>query len=187
MARAAQLYAFMNGQRVGTLQQTVSGGLEFQYVQEWLDSNIARPISLSLPLASETDRGSPVIDFFDNLLPESGSIRNRIRELLSAASTETFELLSAVGGDCVGALQLLPPARTPKEEQRSMPLSNHGIALRLKNIRTDPLGMRKEEDFRISLAGVQSKTALLSRDSLWHIPLGSTPTSHTFKFHFGKK
>ena len=187
MARPTQLQAYMNGHRVGTLQQTASGGLEFSYDRQWLDSSVARPISLSLPLTSEVYRGSTVIDFFDNLLPESGSIRNRIRVLLSASSTETFDLLHAVGGDCVGALQILPPARAPEEEQRSKPLSNHEIATRLQNIRTDPLGMRKEEDFRISLAGVQSKTALLRRDSRWHIPLGSTPTSHIFKLQIGKE
>ena len=187
MNRPSQLRAYMNGYLVGTLQQTASGGLEFHYDREWLDSSVARPISLSLPLTTQTYRGSTVIDFFDNLLPEAAPIRTRIRDLLSASSTGTFDLLNAVGGDCVGALQLLPPNRKPDDTQRSKPLSETEIAQRLRNIRTDPMGMRKEEDFRISLAGVQSKTALLRQESQWHLPLGSTPTSHIYKLQIGQQ
>jgi hypothetical protein len=48
-----------------------------------------------------------------------------------------------------------------------------------------PLGMRPEEDFRISLAGAQEKTALLNFEGKWHLPLGPTPTSHILKLPIG--
>ncbi|MGB7933364.1 MAG: HipA domain-containing protein [Gammaproteobacteria bacterium] len=45
-----------------------------------------------------------------------------------------------------------------------------------------PLGLYADKDeFRISIAGVQEKTAFLHIDNQWQLPLGSTPTSHIFK------
>ena len=50
----------------------------------------------------------------------------------------------------------------------------------LKSYRTFPLGMEEREDFRISLAGAQEKTALLYYQNKWQHPLHSTATSHIF-------
>lgn len=177
----------MNGERVGTLTQTVSGGLEFEYDAGWLNSDRSRPISLSLPLTDNVHRGNRVIDFFDNLLPEDVSIRNRIQALLGAPSTSAFDLLTLVGGDCVGALQLLPPgtAADPRRIQ-SGALTDEKIATRLRSLRFNPLGIRRDEDFRISLAGMQAKTALLRRNGEWHLPVGPTPTTHILKLQIGK-
>jgi len=46
---------------------------------------------------------------------------------------------------------------------------------------TTPLGVQAGDDFRISIAGVQEKTAFLGIDNQWQLPLGPTPTSHIFK------
>nr|WP_241008838.1 protein HipA [Aggregatibacter actinomycetemcomitans] len=45
--------------------------------------------------------------------------------------------------------------------------------------------MEESEDFRISLADVQEKTALLYYQNQWHHPLHSTATSHIFKLPIG--
>jgi serine/threonine-protein kinase HipA len=42
-----------------------------------------------------------------------------------------------------------------------------------------------DDDFRISIAGAQEKTALLLRDGQWAIPRGNTPTTHIFKLPLG--
>ena len=41
------------------------------------------------------------------------------------------------------------------------------------------------ENLRLSIAGAQEKTALLRLDGSWHIPRGSTPTTHLFKLPMG--
>jgi serine/threonine-protein kinase HipA len=46
--------------------------------------------------------------------------------------------------------------------------------------------MGEEEDFRISIAGAQEKTALLRRDGEWHKPIGSTATTHILKPQIGR-
>lgn len=47
-------------------------------------------------------------NFFDNLLPDSREIRERMVARFKANSTEPFDILAQVGRDCVGATQLLP-------------------------------------------------------------------------------
>ena len=62
------------------------------------------------------------------------------------------------------------------------PHSDEEIAQRLATLGTSPLGIQGEEhEFRISLAGVQEKTAFLRLNDPWHLPLGPTPKSHIFK------
>ncbi|WP_226373283.1 MULTISPECIES: hypothetical protein [Pectobacterium] len=50
-----------------------------------------------------------------------------------------------------------------------------------------PLSMiDTEDDFRISIAGAQEKTALLYLDDRWCLPLNATPTTHIIKLPIGK-
>jgi serine/threonine-protein kinase HipA len=59
----------------------------------------------------------------------------------------------------------------------------HAIAASLSGSRV--LGQELEEDFRISLAGAQEKTALLYHRGRWCRPRGSTPTTHILKLPLG--
>lgn len=96
----------MNGRLVGYLRKRSSGAMNFQYAPEWLATPGARPISLSLPLKSAAYEGDRVYNFFDNLLPDSERIRAMIQTRFQIASSQPFDLLAAIGLDCVGAIQL---------------------------------------------------------------------------------
>ena len=48
-----------------------------------------------------------------------------------------------------------------------------------------PLGMDSTQDFRLSIAGAQEKTAFLKMKKKWCKPFGSTPTTHIFKTPIG--
>ncbi len=183
----AELFAYMNGEKVGTLTRAANDRLEFTYDKSWLASSSGRPLSLSMPLTHQAYAGDTVESFFDNLLPDSQPIRNRIQRRFGVASNRGFDLLWHVGRDCVGALQLLPEDRQVGVRKiEAEPLSDAAIVETLKNYRTMPLGMREDKDFRISVAGVQEKTALLKLADQWHLPLGTTPTSHIFKLPIGR-
>jgi serine/threonine-protein kinase HipA len=182
----AELFAYMNGEKVGILTRAANGRLEFSYGESWLKSNSGRPLSLSMPLTEQIYAGDPVENYFDNLLPDSQPIRNRIQKRFRAASNRVFDLLWHIGRDCVGALQLLPEDRQIDIQKiEAEPLNDADIAATLKSYRTMPLGMREDKDFRISVAGAQEKTALLKLSGQWHLPLGTTPTSHIFKLPIG--
>lgn len=185
--RTANLYVSMNGQGVGILSRAATGRLEFSYGEDWLRAEQGRSLSLSMPLGERVYTGDTVENFFDNLLPDSQPIRNRIQARFGASSNRCFDLLWHVGRDCVGALQLTPDEAPPEVRRiEAKPLTDSQIAETLRNYRTMPLGMRDDEDFRISIAGAQEKTALLRLDGQWRLPRGTTPTSHIFKLPIGQ-
>lgn len=183
----ASLFVYMNGYEVGAYFQHRSGAQEFIYSDSWLKRSGAVPLSLSLPLTDKTHKGDIVYNYFDNLLPDSMVIRNRIQARFGAPTNQPFDLLSYIGRDCVGAIQLLSEkAEVDVKKIAGIPLNNKTIADELKNYKTSPLGMSKNLDFRISIAGAQEKTALLWHDKQWQRPTGTTPTTHIFKLPIGQ-
>lgn len=187
-----ELDIWMNGERVGTWSVSPRVGHAFAYADEWLINPRRRPISLSLPLARGTDpfRGEIVEAWFDNLLPDSRDIRTRIARRYGVSPTQAFQLLEAIGRDCVGAVQLLPAGSSPPQVRRieARPLTTAGIvALLDQTLSTVPLPLGEQYDeLRISLAGAQEKTALLLQDGQWHLPLSTTPTTHILKLPLGR-
>ena len=181
------IWIYMNGEKVGRLSRNSTGKLELAYAGTWLTSQRRRPLSLSLPLGKTPIIGDRVHNFFDNLLPDSTSIRRRIQARVGASSADSFDILWHIGRDCVGAMQLLPEefdhVDVRKIEGRAV--SDAEMADILANYKTMPLGMGENEEFRISLAGAQEKTAFLRSDEQWYQPLHMTPTTHIFKLPMG--
>jgi len=184
----ASLFIYMNGYEVGEYIQRRSGAQEFAYCDSWLERNSAAiPLSLSLPLTDKTHKGDVVYNYFENLLPDSIDIRNRIQARLGVKTNKPFDLLSIIGRDCVGALQLINEhTHVDVKKIEGTPLSETEIAEELRNYKTLPLGMSNEQDFRISIAGAQEKTALLWHNQRWQRPTGTTPTTHIFKLPIGR-
>jgi len=181
----------MNGERVGTWSATATGD-ELAYDAAWVESPGARPLSLSLPLqpGNRPLRGAVVRTWFDNLLPDSRPILERIARRFGTASTDAFDLLAQIGRDCVGALQLLPegdpPGRIDTIQARAL---DEAAVARLLREATLP-GARggaddEAADLRISIAGAQEKTALLWYQDAWWRPTGATPTTHILKLPLG--
>ena len=182
---------WMNGEAVGEWERDRRSTDLLRYRREWLASPRARPISLSLPLLPDggEHRGEAVEAFFENLLPDSESIRRRMRQQFHTRSTDAFDLLREIGRDCAGAIQLLPHGDTPPDVRHidAVPLDDAAVADLLRGLVAAPLPGRVEENpgFRISIAGAQEKTALLHHDSGWCRPLGTTPTTHILKLPLG--
>lgn len=66
------------------------------------------------------------------------------------------------------------------------PVDEAQIGAILSDLDLAPLGIRRENDFRISVAGAQEKTALLRKDGQWIEPTGTTPTTHIIKPQIGR-
>lgn len=186
---SSSLAIWMNGELVGAWGVD-RGSHRLTYDKTWLASPKRRSLSLSLPITSALEiRGPVVANYFDNLLPDNEKIRERIARRYKTKSIEVFELLQAVGRDCVGAVQLLPDGVEPQgwDDITSEPLSEHQVAEVLRATPSEPvLGPAQDDDlFRISLAGAQEKTALLFTNKRWHLPLGATPTTHILKLPLG--
>ena len=188
----AELIVWMNGVEVATWDDSAHSTPRLLYASSWLQSESARPLSLSLPLLpdGESHRGQVVLDYFDNLLPDNADIRSRIRNRFGTRSTGTFDLLQAIGRDCVGAVQLLPRETEPTDlhSVSFRPLNEQGVAAVLRGVTLPPVpGSTPSEtdEFRISIAGAQEKTGLLRHADTWGLPTGSTPSTHIFKLPLG--
>jgi serine/threonine-protein kinase HipA len=180
----------MNGELVGVWSRTRTGGHRLTYEESWLHSPRKRSLSLSLPIgASREIRGEAVSSYFENLLPENDTIRRRLSTRFRTRTTEAFDLLTAIGRDCVGAVQLLPLKTAPEGFDRieGVPVDDTEIERRLRAVTAEPMPGVKEEldDFRISIAGAQEKTALLRKRGKWFRPQGATPTTHILKLPLG--
>lgn len=189
-SRSRSLSVWTNAQRVGTWTIPVRGDTEFVYDQEWMASPAGRPLSLSLPYTGERAiKGERVRNFFDNLLPDSEPIRKRLATRYKTDSTEAFDLLQAIGRDCVGAVQLLAEDEAPTDVRSitGSPMSEEDVEkLLIQTTSPGPLGNVDDgEELRISIAGAQEKTALLWHDGAWVLPHGSTPTTHILKLPLG--
>lgn len=180
----------MNGERVGVWSILPSNIHEFRYDGSWLEFPEVRPISLSMPIvtADYAHKGQVVEAFFENLLPDGVDIRRRLQRRFSVETDSAFDLLAEIGRDCVGAIQLLPEGESPQDVRTisAEPLDEAKVARILRQVVASPgFGQAGDDDFRISLAGVQEKTALLWNEGQWCKPLRSTPSSHIFKLPLG--
>ncbi|RCK43650.1 toxin HipA [Thalassospira profundimaris] len=185
----APLRVYLNNRLVGHLLKEPSGAIEFRYDQSWLDWENAFPVSLSLPLQEDTYRGEPVVAVFENLLPDSDNLRRRVAEKVGARGTDAYSLLEAIGHDCVGALQFIAGDAEPNTDSTKIdgePVDDAAIEKILRNLALAPLGLDREDEFRISVAGAQEKTALLYHKGKWLKPHGTTPTTHLFKTQIGQ-
>ncbi len=182
------LGVYMNSRLVGRLRRESSGAIDFRYDQSWLDWSNAIPISLSLPLREDRYIGAPVIAVFENLLPDNPDVRRRVAERADAGGSDVYSLLTAIGRDCVGALQFVPEGEevTPAGQIDARPVSDDEIAALIADLGRSPLGLGNDREFRISLAGAQEKTALLLWNGQWHMPHGTTATTHILKPEIGR-
>ena len=191
-SHSQSLHLWANGDYVGRWTVNATGHSELAYAAAWCHSRLGRPISLSLPfnLHNEPLKGPNVSHYFAGLLPDSETILKRIATRFKTGSLDPFDLLAAVGRDCVGALQLLPEGITPEglTEVDGVAVDENAIErhlLDVVNLERHGAPEDPDDDFRISLAGAQEKDAFLWWDGKWMKPRGATPTTHIFKLPIG--
>lgn len=179
------LKIYLNGANVGNLKKENSGLISFKYSEEWVKDGFA--ISQSLPIQEQEYKGEIVSRYFDNLLPDNDDIKKLVAQKFGAESTRPFDLLAVMGRDCVGALSFISEGSEgpPTFEMNYSKLTNKSLANKIRGLgSSSPLGM-EEDDFRLSIAGAQEKTALLRIGKNWYEPHGQTPTTHIFKTPIG--
>ncbi len=132
--RYVPLNVYLNNRLVGQLRRDLAGAIAFQYGADWLTWSHALPVSLSMSLREDTYTRTPVLVVFENLLPDNGELRRRIAARANAEGTDAYGLLNAIGRDCVGALQFLPPDVDPGSAGAidGTPISKAKFRLRLR-------------------------------------------------------
>ncbi len=171
---------------MGEIQRDRRGRLMFVYDDRWLSMNTAYPLSLSMPLVVVRHEHVRIEPWLWGLLPDNEVILARWGQRFHVSSRNAFALLSEVGEDCPGAIQLVRPDRVDEvlqDDTRQVEwLTEADIAERLRVLKQDQAAWRMERDTgQFSLAGAQPKTALHFDGRRWGVPYGPVPTTHILK------
>lgn len=172
-----------NRRLVGHLREDDRGLLHFAYDRDWLGAGF--PISVGLPLAmGEQERNAH--SFFSGLLPEGG-MRQQICRRQGIAEQDDTGLLLAIGGDCAGALSILPADAQPEAEGNPAQRLDPATLAALIRRRGTELPGGTLSPPRFSLAGAQDKLPIgCDADGYW-LPDTTHPSSHIIKFETIKR
>lgn len=183
----ARLRVWHEDRLVGRLWRNAANEIGFQYCDEWLHSDDKFAVSASLPLSREPCQPEDALAhrFFANLLPEGAAREHIVRDLKLVNSD--FLLLRAIGGECAGALSILPEDREPAKRvwpDAYWELAEAGLQeLVSRNGRIygdSQVGAAARP--RFSLAGVQGKCPVFFHEERMFLPRGDAPSSHILKF-----
>lgn len=173
------LNVYLRGDKVGRLWLDVGRRFVFQYDSIWLASKEAVPLSLGLPLQTAVFEGDQARPFFANLLPES-DLRRMIARKLGLSEQNDFALLEAVGGECAGAVSLLPDDALPVGEGSYRALDDEELNALIADLPKRPM-LAGEQGIRLSLAGAQNKLPVFFDGEHVSLPMGTAPSSHILK------
>ncbi len=156
------LEVYLGEHLVGELEQDNSGALFFNYHESWLQSENATALSASLPLGPERFKRNACRPFFAGLLPEEES-RRLVAQVFGVSARNDFTLLSKIGGECAGAVSLLPHGEAPRlKEFQYEEISAEQLEAKFQSLPQRPL-LAGEKGMRLSLAGAQGKLAVMIR------------------------
>lgn len=186
-ASVATLSVYWDSVLVGHLTRTGGQELSFQYAETFLSLDHARQVSLSLPLQREILRSPRAGSWFANLLPE-GEIRGHVARALGVSERNEFAILQGIGGECAGALQLLPAGAPTQCEGRLIPLPWDELEAKIASFPRPSLLalMVHEGGLRLSLAGAQDKLPVHYADGELALPSGDKASTHLLKISSGR-
>lgn len=104
MSRAGRVY--VQGKYAGKIMET-DEGYEFEYDSDYLNSQYAIAISLTIPLSDQKYVSNTLFPFFDGLIPE-GWLLNVVERNWKIDSKDRFGLMLASCRDCIGDIEVRP-------------------------------------------------------------------------------
>lgn len=173
------LTVYLHGVPVGALEIVDPQHLSLQYRAEWLAHPKAIPLSLSLPVQRDMIIGPQVNAFFANLLPEA-EVRRDICRQLGISARNDAALLAAIGGDCAGAITMLPADMSLPKVARYRTISDKQLDTAIATMSKNPL-LTAQENLRLSLAGARQKLPVRYTQGTFAVPLGAAASSHIIK------
>ncbi len=105
--RNHKLDVYLNQLLVGLLSIDAQGDMSFVYNDEYRENKNNRSLSHSLPVQKKPYSMKQCRPFFSGLLPEA-HMRTAIARQLGISEKNDFALLAAIGGECAGAVMILP-------------------------------------------------------------------------------
>jgi serine/threonine-protein kinase HipA len=174
-----RLNVYFRDHLVGRLWLDERRRFVFEYDAGWLGQKGAIPLSLSLPIRREPYIDDSARPFFANLLPES-EIRKVIARQLRISEENDFAILREIGGECAGAVSVLPEDSFPQENPGYRELDEEELHRIIAELPRRPF-LVGEKGVRLSLAGAQNKLPIYMEGNRIFIATGNAPSTHILK------
>lgn len=104
--RERKAFVYLGERKAGLLEKG-DRGYRFSYLPEYLSAQNVQPVSLTLPLTDEPYESERLFPFFLGLIPE-GWLLDLTSRTLKIDPENSFDILLATGGDCIGAVKIIP-------------------------------------------------------------------------------
>ena len=176
---SSELIVYYQSEVVGRLWLDEHRRFTFQYDENWLANDYVIPLSLSLPLQPDAFHDDLSRPFFGNLLPEA-DVRKAVARSLRVSEENDFAMLEAIGGECAGAVSLLPSSVTISDAGEYRAVDDKQLHKIVNSLSSKPF-LVGDEGLRLSLAGVQDKLPVYMKDEKIFLPVGFLPSSHIIK------
>lgn len=159
--------------------------LRLTYHDEYVSDSAAVPLSVSIPLSESVIVGRRVSGWLDGLLPGNQTVRRRWAAKHNALSHGVFDLLSTpIGLDLPGAVQTCPAGALADLSARPSGidwLTSTQLEELVDQLVREQSWQRQAARSAWSLAGAQSKTALVRDGERWGEPWGTNASTHILK------
>ena len=174
-----RLGVYLHERLVGYLWLDERRRFIFQYDMAWIDRPGSIALSLALPFQREPYTDDLARPFFANLLPEA-EIRRVIARRLGISEKNDFILLRRIGGECAGAVSVLPERNLPQDTPGYRELDESELHKIVTELPRKPL-MAGEKGIRLSLAGAQNKLPIYMENDRIFLATGNLPSTHILK------
>lgn len=159
-----RLDVLLHGHLAGHLADAADGGVDFRLVDSYREL-VPRPVlgqkfEDDLERVHHSRKGQGLPDFFANLIPEEGRLRQLIEQAADLETGDDLGLLAYVGEDLPGAVVVRDA------ETGELPGADQPLRLPL----AAPVPAEAEEGLRFSLAGVQLKFSMLLAEEKLTLP-----------------
>lgn len=173
-----ELDVFLAGKHAGRLIRKDNGNMQFRYEKAYAGP----PLSWALPLQTEAHPHATCRAVFGGLLPE-GASREAIARKLGISTGNDYSLLEDIGGDCAGAISVLPAGQTQNWTPLLEEIDIDGLDEIIGKLPERPLGVSLGHGARLSLAGAQPKLpVILGDEGRVFLPLNAAAaTTHIIK------
>ncbi len=175
-----KLDVYLNQALAGELMTDAQGQMAFTYAPSYLNDKKSYPLSQSLPLQKQVYEARECRPFFSGILPEA-HLRTVISRHLGISEKNDFALLSAIGGECAGAVSLLPASAAQNELKPSYRIIDADAVSDILSTMVQKPMLAGEDGIRLSLAGAQDKLAIAIIDGNIAIPMHGAPSTHILK------
>lgn len=172
------LNLWLHGEHLGEVEQLRSGRNRLRFTEEAMKrwGVGTHLLSFSLPMTGRRVESRALDGYLDNLLPE-GAVRVQLEQQYRVRPGDAFGLLSHIGAECAGAVQLAVGDQPPPG--RLVPLNDAEVDRIVGDLPT--LAAPAGEEVAASLGGVQSKLLLTRTEQGWAWPAAGAMSTHLVK------